>query len=95
MNVLNGPFPKGEDAIAKNPFNSLNYARDVLKGPFPKGEKTLATDPVIALHYAVYAKKKPFPEGEASIVKSANATKSYLEKFPERKDAIEKLKSLS
>ena len=31
QDVLKGPFPKGEDVIAKDPFYALFYAQDILK----------------------------------------------------------------
>jgi len=39
--VLNGPFPRGEYAIAENEDLSLDYAIKVLKDRFPKGEEAI------------------------------------------------------
>ena len=39
--VQKGPFPEGEDAIAKSVDTSLQYAKYVLKGRFLKGEPTI------------------------------------------------------
>ncbi len=39
--VLKGPFPAGEPAIAKDAMLSYDYARDVLKGPFAAGEPAI------------------------------------------------------
>lgn len=40
--VLKGPFPAGEAAIATDTSLSYDYARDVLKGPFPAGEARIS-----------------------------------------------------
>ena len=39
----NGKFIEGEPIIAKSPYYSYEYARNILKGPFPLGEKAIAT----------------------------------------------------
>jgi hypothetical protein len=42
MEVLKGPFPAGEAAIAKHSMYAYEYAVYVLKGPFPAGEPMIA-----------------------------------------------------
>ena len=42
--VLNGPFPEGEEAIATSAVQSYYYARFRLKGRFPAGEKAILKD---------------------------------------------------
>jgi len=39
--VRKGPFPEGEDAIAKNGIYAMDYALDYLKKRFPKGEPAM------------------------------------------------------
>ena len=77
----NNPFPKGEDAIAKDPLWSYRYARDILKAPFFKGEEAIATDPKIAYKYARYVIKGPFPKGEKRIL-NASSDKGRQLSFP-------------
>lgn len=58
---------KREDIIAKSPYFSYIYARDVLSRSFPKGEKILATDGKFAYFYARYVLGERFPAGEDVI----------------------------
>jgi hypothetical protein len=41
--VIKGPWPKGEDAIAKNPSVSYDYAKDIIKKRFLKAERSIGT----------------------------------------------------
>ena len=54
INVLQGPFPEGEDIIANDPFLSYEYADQALHGRFLKGENTIAKakDNELAFWYA-------------------------------------------
>lgn len=88
--IIKGPWPKGEDAIAKDTFYSRLYAKEVLKAPFKKGELKMAKNAYDAAEYA-RAINQPFIAGESAIAKSHFAS-NYIKQFPERKDAIEKLK---
>jgi len=67
--VLNGPFPKGENAIATDAEYSYRYALNVLHEPFPKGENAIATDPFYSFFYACEVIKGPFLKGEDTISK--------------------------
>lgn len=96
--VLKGAFSKGEKAIAKDAQYAYSYARLINK-PFRAGEDIIAKSAIQSLHYAAFVLRAPFSKGEPAIAKFAEeddsgntATKAYLSKFPERKDAIEKLK---
>jgi hypothetical protein len=42
QDVIKGPWPKGEKAIARYPYPAYNYAKYILKGRFPAGEKAIA-----------------------------------------------------
>jgi len=69
FNILKGPFPKGEDAIARDSYTSYNYAV-ILERPWPKGEDVIARDPRFAYYYARYVLKDRFPKGEKEIISS-------------------------
>lgn len=84
--VLKGPFPKGEETISKNPFYACSYAMHVLKGPFKKAEKVMAQYGHESYEYALTI-DEPFIAGEKAIVNDGYA-KSYVDKFPERKEVI-------
>ena len=62
-----GELKNREDVIAKSPYFSYIYARDVLNRSFPKGEKILATDGKFAYFYARYVLGERFPKGEDVI----------------------------
>jgi lambda repressor-like predicted transcriptional regulator len=89
-NVVKGPWPEGEDLIARDYETSYMYAKNVLRGPFIKGE------PGIAKHanYAVnYAKNGPFPRGEDKISESiimsfAYSTEIIKKRFPKGEPSI-------
>lgn len=52
MDDLKGErFELGEPAIAKAPFWSIQYARDVMKGRFPAAEAAIYKDRELALRY--------------------------------------------
>ena len=38
LNIIKGPWKKGEDIISKYPEFSYQYARDVIKRPWPKAK---------------------------------------------------------
>lgn len=89
-----GPFPKGEDAIASDGWLSYKYAGNVLRGPFPKGEDAiLALGVKQSTEYAVRIAKRPFPKAEKTIAHSHGFLEYYLDAFPERKEALDKLRS--
>jgi hypothetical protein len=71
--LSNGPWPPGEEAIAKDAEWAYYYAKDVLKPAgikrFIAGEKAIAKDPEKAYWYARYVLKGPFPAGEPAIAK--------------------------
>jgi hypothetical protein len=90
--ILDGRFPAGEKAIAKNGSYSFLYAQ-LLGRAFPEGENAIAQSAIRSLHYAVFVLRKPFHLGEKAIANNEDALKGYINKFPERKEAIEKLKS--
>jgi hypothetical protein len=77
--VLDGPFPLGEIAIANAASESLDYAANVLKGPFPLGEPALATNCLFSYWYAQEVLKAPFPLGELAISKDPKYQTLYKE----------------
>ncbi len=68
-----------EEGIARNPWESYRYAKDILKGPFPAGERVLAKNPYYAFEYAKTIKGR-FELGEKAIANSEFAEK-YIKKF--------------
>ena len=46
--------------IAKDPFQSFKYARDILKAAFPEGEAAIATSFNLSYAYALYVLNAPF-----------------------------------
>jgi lambda repressor-like predicted transcriptional regulator len=70
IEVLKGPFPKGEDAIAQDPYSAYQYARYALHKPFPKGEDAIANSAALSLYYAKYVLHDRFPKGEKTIINS-------------------------
>ena len=58
--ILQGPFPAGEEVIAKDARFAYYYTKEVLKGPFPAGEEAIAKDAKFASEYAKNVLKKDF-----------------------------------
>ena len=56
----NGKFIEGEPIIAKSPYYSYEYARNILKGPFPLGEKAIAKIAEYAYSYSEFILKNHF-----------------------------------
>jgi hypothetical protein len=69
VEILKGPFPLGEPAIAKDADCSFDYAR-LLNRPWPPGEPAIAKSPLTSRLYAEYILKGPFPLGEPAIATS-------------------------
>jgi len=65
--VIKGPWPAGEAAIATDPYWAYEYAHDVIGKPWPPGEAAIAKDPKLAYWYARDVIKGPWPAGEAAI----------------------------
>lgn len=68
-----------EEGIARNPWQSYRYAKDILKGPFPAGERAMAKNGFYAFEYAKTIKRR-FIEGEKAIANSKFA-KQYIKRF--------------
>lgn len=66
--VVRGPWPSGEAAIAKDPMYSRMYAEDVIKGPWPPGEAAIASNAQAACIYAQHVIKGRWPPGEKAIM---------------------------
>ena len=58
--IIQGPFPKGEEEIAKDASYAYFYACYALEGPFPKGEAAIAEDEKYSKKYAKDVLKKDF-----------------------------------
>ena len=84
MDVIEGPFPKGEAAMATDPYYAYVYAK-YAKGPFPEGEAAIATHPYFAYVYARDVIKGRFPEAEEAMAKDPKYSKKSLEAFPDAK----------
>ena len=59
-NILEGPFPPGEEAIAKDEYYAYYYAKNILKGPFPAGEEAISKDTHCFKLYVKFVLKKDF-----------------------------------
>jgi hypothetical protein len=72
-------FEKGEDAIARNQWSSLRYAKHLGPGKrFEKGEDAIAKDPFYSLLYAQHlGPRKRFEKGEDVISRSAHDSLEY------------------
>ena len=68
--VIKGPFPEGEAALASQADTALQYAQIVLHGPFPRGEPILAIDAKYAFDYAHTVLHGAFFAGEAAIAQN-------------------------
>jgi len=79
--ALGERFEQGEDAIAKHPKFSLDYARSVLKGRFEKGEDAIAQEDMFSIAYAREVLKGRFEKGEKAIGESASALYQYSNLF--------------
>ena len=79
----NGKFIEGEPIIAKSPYYSYEYARNILKWkPFKLGEPAIAKDSYYSYMYARFAlKEKPFPLGEPVISKDETYSKKYTKEI--------------
>jgi hypothetical protein len=76
--IIKGPFPKGEDKIAKWLRYAYTYANDILQGPFLKGEDTIAIDGYYSYLYAQNVLKDRFIKGEDAIIKNKKQLTSYI-----------------
>lgn len=94
LNVIKGPFPLGEKAIAETSQFTFSYVKHVLRNkPFPLGEKQLAKDADQAYWYASKIIKGPWPPGEPVISESPMYSFWYAynvlhSRFPMGEDAI-------
>lgn len=80
MNILDKkPFPEGEEAIARNPNLSMQYAWYIIKGKWEKGEDAIATDAWQSVRYAQFVLGGRFPKGEEIIKTDSMAHKSYID----------------
>jgi hypothetical protein len=61
LRVLHGPFPEGEESIAKMPNWAVKYSRFILKRRFPKAEKYIAESPEFCYEYFKHVIKKKLP----------------------------------
>lgn len=70
VDILQGPFSLGEEAISKDtsasgPTRNLGYA--FVRGPFPLGEANISRESRASYVYATKILKGPFPLGEVAI----------------------------
>ena len=77
MDVINGPWPPGETAIAQSSKYSYWYARNVIKKPWPPGETAIAQDSLYSYLYARNVIKKPWSPGETAIAQDSEDRKDY------------------
>lgn len=74
--VIKGPFPDGEPAIATTPETALNYAL-LTEKPFPLGEPSIAAQPLTAFDYAKSILTGRFVLGEESMATKADIAYGY------------------
>ena len=79
--ALQERFEPGEDAIAKNPKLSYEYALKVLKGKFEKGENAIAQEDALSINYALRVLKGRFEKGEKVIASSSYILLQYASLF--------------
>ena len=80
-NVIKGPWPKGEDAIASDASCAYNYAVNVIRGRWPKGEDAIARDAKFSYWYSLTVIKLPWPKGEDAIASNADLAYMYARKI--------------
>ena len=66
-----------ENIIAKDPYWSYRYARNIIQGSFLEGEKIIATDGDWSYHYARFVVKNAFPLCH-SIIFNCEYRKNYI-----------------
>ena len=74
--VIKGPFPDGEAAIASTPETALNYAMFTQK-PFLLGEPSIASQPLTAFDYAKHVLAGKFVLGQKSMATKADIAYEY------------------
>jgi len=77
INVIEGPWPPGEAAIAQDTTSSIRYAKDAMQGLWPPGEAAILTDSETALEYARDIIKDRWPEAEEVIAKDYRSAYRY------------------
>jgi|WetSurMetagenome_2_1015567.scaffolds.fasta_scaffold798585_2 lambda repressor-like predicted transcriptional regulator len=80
VNYLEKPWPKGEDAIAKDSWLAYRYAHFFRK-PFPKGEDAISKNATWAYWYAAEILTRRWPKGEGTIAKSEYYADLYYQRF--------------
>lgn len=90
-------YPAAESVILRNLMAAFAYAkfrRHHGKKRWPEFEALLLKDdPKFAANYATSILQEPWVEAESLIAKDSGSRSLYLNRFPERKEAIEKLRS--
>ena len=77
--VIDGAWPPGEAAIARNAQYAYEYARYVIEEPWPPGEAAIAQSGPWAYLYAHYVIGKPWPPGEAAIAQDSFWARKYAQ----------------
>jgi len=77
QDVINRPFPQGEDLIIKDPKIAFKYVDSVIRKAWPKGEDIISQDAESSYNYARYIIRKPFTKGETIISQDSDVAFSY------------------
>jgi len=77
QDVINRPFPEGEDLIIKDPKIAFKYVDSVIRKAWPKGEEIISQDAESSYNYARYIIHKPWPQGEGVISQEPDVAFSY------------------
>jgi hypothetical protein len=76
--VVQGPWPAGEAAIAQSTYFSFWYAFSVVDSPFPKGEAAIALASNWSYYYAHDVIRGRWIMGEAAIKRDAKFALDYF-----------------
>jgi hypothetical protein len=103
LEVVEGRWPEGEEAIGKDAQSALDYAimlkETGIMDRWPEGEEVISKVSDIALQYALEVVEGRWPEGEEAIGKDAQSALDYaimlkengiMDRWPAGEEAISK-----
>lgn len=70
LNIIGGPWKKGERIIRTDSYFAFTYARDIIKGHWEKGEDIISIDAAWSYHYSILVVKGPFEKCHPIIFNS-------------------------
>ena len=78
LDVIKGPWKRGEEAISKDSLWSYHYANDIIKGPLESGEEIISNNSYHSYLYAFYVIKGPFEKCHP-IIFNSEYRKRYID----------------